>query len=120
VQALEDGIEPDLVSARIQELRGHHGALTAALADLGPVEAQDAEDDVLAERLDRMPDLTRSFRDAPFAVKRQMLHAFDIQITYDKAAGHIEVSATMSEAVADAFENEKPSERRASRSLLAI
>jgi len=26
VQALEDGIEPELVSARIQELRDHHGA----------------------------------------------------------------------------------------------
>ena len=107
VHALEDGIEPGLVSARIQELRDHHDALTAALADLAPAEAQDAEDEVLAERLDRIPDLTRSFRDAPFAVKRQMLDAFDIQITYDRAAGHIEVSATVSEAVADAFENEK-------------
>jgi site-specific DNA recombinase len=107
VQALEDGIEPDLVSARIQELRDHHDALTAALADLAPADAQDAEDDVLTERLDRIPDLTRSFRDAPFDVKRQMLDAFDIQIGYDKAAGHIEVSATVSEAVADALENEK-------------
>jgi site-specific DNA recombinase len=107
VQALEDGIEPDLVSARIQELRDHHGALTAALADLAPAEAQDAEDEVLAERLDRIPDLTRAFRDAPFEVKRQMLDAFDVQIAYDKVEGRIEVSATISEAVADALENEK-------------
>ena len=36
-----------------------------------------------------------------------MFQAFDLQIAYDKAEGKVEVSATVSESVASAFENAK-------------
>jgi len=51
-------------------------------------------------------------------IKRQTLDAFDVQIAYDKGQNHIEISATVYEAVPDALENEKPSEERTSASLL--
>ncbi len=40
-------------------------------------------------------------------IKRQILDAFDVQIAYDKVENRIEISATISEAVANALENEK-------------
>ena len=52
-----------------------------------------------------MPDLAQAFRDAPYELKRQTLEAFDVQIAYDKTARRIEISATISEAVAQALEN---------------
>jgi len=39
--------------------------------------------------------------------RRQVFEAFDLQIAYDKPGRRVEVSATVSEAVADAFENAK-------------
>jgi hypothetical protein len=107
VQALEDGIEPELVASRITELRDQHAAMTAALTALGPAEVAEDDDEALTARLARIPDLTQAFRRAPIDVKRQTLDAFDIQIAYDKAEGRIEISATISEAVAVALENEK-------------
>jgi hypothetical protein len=41
------------------------------------------------------------------AVKRQVFESFDLQIAYDKAQRRVELTATVSEAVADAFENAK-------------
>jgi hypothetical protein len=38
----------------------------------------------------------------------------DLQIAYDKVGRRIEISATVSEAGVDAFENAKPFRRRAS------
>ena len=38
---------------------------------------------------------------------RQVFAAFDLQIAYDKAQRRVELTATVSEAVADAFENAK-------------
>jgi chemotaxis response regulator CheB len=40
-------------------------------------------------------------------VQRQVFEAFDLQIAYDKVGRRIEISATVSGAVADAFENAK-------------
>ena len=44
---------------------------------------------------------------APVAVRRQVYESFALQIAYDKAEGRVELTATVSEAVADAFENAK-------------
>ena len=38
-------------------------------------------------------------------IKRQVFASFDLQIGYDKAQRRVELTATVSEAVADAFEN---------------
>jgi uncharacterized iron-regulated protein len=112
VQALEKGIEPELVSERIAELRGEKEALEEALSELGAAR-EEAEDEELAEQLERLPDLTQALRDANSEIQRQVFQAFDLQITHDKAEGKVEISATVSESVASAFENAKPSFRRA-------
>jgi hypothetical protein len=46
-------------------------------------------------------------------MQRQVFEAFALEILYDKAEMTVEISATVSEAVADAFEKQKPSRRRA-------
>ncbi len=38
-------------------------------------------------------------------LKRQVLEAFDLQVVYDKLEKHIEISATVSATVAEAFTN---------------
>ena len=81
-------------------------ALEEALARLG-AERQEAEDEELTEQLARIPDLTQALREAPVAIKRQVFESFDLQIAYDKRSGRVELTATVSEAVADAFENAK-------------
>ena len=106
IQALEKGIELELVSERIAELRGEKEALEEALGELGAAR-EDAEDEELVEQLGRLPDLTQALREAPPTIQRQVFQAFDLRIAYDKAEGRVEVSATVSESVASAFENAK-------------
>ncbi|MBK5116812.1 MAG: hypothetical protein JJE23_07820 [Thermoleophilia bacterium] len=38
-------------------------------------------------------------------IKRQVFESFDLQIAYDKPERRVELSATVSEAVAEAFQN---------------
>ena len=106
VQALEKGIEPELVSERIKELRAGKEALEEALSEIGG-EREEAEADELTGQLARLPDLTESLRQATPEVQRQVFEAFELEILYDKAGRTIEISATVSEAVADAFEKQK-------------
>jgi hypothetical protein len=106
VVALEKGIEPELVSQRLAELRGEKAALEEALGNLGDAR-REAEQEELSEQLGRLPDLTQALREAPVAIKRQVFESFDLQIAYDKQEGRVELTATVSEAVADAFENAK-------------
>jgi hypothetical protein len=81
-------------------------ALEEALSSLG-AEREEAEQDELAEQLARLPDLGQALREAPVEVKRQVFAAFDLQIRYDKAQHRVELTATVSETVADAFDNAK-------------
>jgi hypothetical protein len=66
-----------------------------------------SSDEELTAQLARLPDLSEALRDAPPAIKRQVFASFDLQIAYDKVERRVELSATVSEAVADAFENAK-------------
>ena len=61
VVALERGIEPELVSERIAELRGEKEALEDALSSIG-AEQQETEDEELSEHLERLPDLSKVLR----------------------------------------------------------
>jgi hypothetical protein len=106
IQALEKGIEPELVSERIAELRREKEAHEKAVSEIG-AQRQDAEDEELAEQLSRLPDLGQALREAPPGIKRQVFASFDLQIAYDKTRRRVELSATVSEAVAEAFENAK-------------
>jgi hypothetical protein len=67
----------------------------------------EAEDDYLTERLARIPDLSDQLRDATPAVKRQIFQTFEVRIEFDKASRRVQISATVTEAVAKAFENTK-------------
>ncbi|HXV05730.1 MAG TPA: recombinase family protein [Solirubrobacterales bacterium] len=106
VIALEDGVEPELVTQRIAELRVDKEALAEALLEVG-AGREEGEDEELALQLARVPDLTRSLAQASPEVQRQVFQAFDLQIAYDKVGRRIEISATVSQAIADAFENTK-------------
>ena len=106
VQALEKGVEPELVSERIAELRAEKQALEDALAGMD-AGRQEAEDEELTEQLARIPDLSEALREAPAPIKRQVFELFDLRIAYDKVERRVELSATVSEAVAEAFENAK-------------
>ena len=94
-------------------------ALEEALAGVG-AERQEAEEEELAAQLARLPDLGQALREAPAAVKRQVFESFELRIAYDKSERRVELTATVSEAVADAFENAKPSWRRALRGSESI
>ena len=61
----------------------------------------------LEEALGRIPDLTPLLTTAPTEIKRQVFDAFGLQITYDKLQRRIEISATISDTVAEALENAK-------------
>ena len=49
----------------------------------------------------------QALAEAPPAIKRQVLESFEPRIAYDRAQRRVELTATVSEAVADAFENAK-------------
>ena len=57
--------------------------------------------------LKRLPDLSAELRKAPVELKRQIFDAFQLRIVYDKVGRRIEISATVSEAVAKAFDKTK-------------
>jgi hypothetical protein len=61
----------------------------------------------LSQQLARIPDLAKALREASPEVQRQVFEAFELQILYDKAGRRIEIPATVSEAVVNAFENKK-------------
>jgi site-specific DNA recombinase len=106
VRAIEAGIEPEIVKARIEELEADKRAAQTVL-DATPPDEIEAENDHLAERLALIPDLTKQLRDATPAVKRQIFQAFELRIEFDKARNSVNISATVTEAIAQAFENTK-------------
>lgn len=96
MRALEAGIEPDVVRARIDELKAEKAAAQASLPQLGPApERQDP-----AAVLDRVPDLSERLRDADGATKRALFDAFDLRVVFDKDGDRLSISATLTEAVA--------------------
>ena len=69
----------------------------------------------LAAQLKRVPDLSKALAEAAPEIQRQVFEAFDLRITYDKIDRRIEISATVSEAVAEAFENMKALQKEGSQ-----
>ena len=55
---------------------------------------------VARELLERLLDLSEQLRSAPPELQRQVFDAFDLRVTYDRAAGRITISATVTEAIA--------------------
>ncbi len=106
VRAIEAGVDIEVVKARIEELSADKQTARAALDAILPAEVE-AEDNYLSERLARIPDLTQQLRDATPEIKRLVFQAFELRVELDKAQRHIALSATVTEAVARAFENTK-------------
>jgi hypothetical protein len=75
------------------------------LRALSPAAVDSGRDEDLGALLARIPDLTQALRQAPPELKRQVFDAFCLRIAYDKPARRIEISATVSEAVAEALHN---------------
>ena len=117
IDALEKGIEPELIGRRIAELRTQKEEVEAALRELGS-DAAAADPDELKDILGRLPDLSKALHKAPLGLKRQVFEAFCLQIRYDKVERRIEISATVSEAVAQAFEKTKDLPQEVSRVTL--
>jgi len=88
------------------QARGEKEALEEALAEIG-AEREETEDEEPAKQLARVPDLSKALAEATPELQRQVFQAFDLQIAYDKVGRRIEISATISEAVANAFEKAK-------------
>jgi hypothetical protein len=103
ITALERGIEPDLIGQRIAELREAKDAAEIELRTLTPAAANSGPDEDPAALLARIPN--HALRQASPEIKRQVFDAFGLQVTYDKTARRIEISATITEAIAEALHN---------------
>jgi site-specific DNA recombinase len=104
IEALEAGVEPALVRKRIEKLRTDKEKAEIELRGLDPVSAGPEAKEGLPELLGRIPDLSQTLHEAPPELKRQVFEAFGLRIAYDKVERRIEISATISEAVAKALE----------------
>jgi site-specific DNA recombinase len=105
IEALEQGVEPQLVSKRIEKLRRAKEAVEIELRALFPASVDSGASEDPSALLAGLPDLGDALRHAPKELKRQVFEAFCLQITYDKPNRRIEISATITEAIADALEN---------------
>jgi site-specific DNA recombinase len=99
--AIEQGIEPELIGKRITKLKDEKATVEAALQDLPAETVADHSD--LTAALVALPDLSQALRDAPPETQRAVFESFGLQITYDRLLGLIMVSATVTEAVAEAL-----------------
>jgi len=88
------------------ELSAGKQTAQAALDAIPPGEVG-AEANYLSERLARIPDLTQQLHAATPEIKRLVFQAFELRVELDKAQRHIALSATITEAVAQALENTK-------------
>jgi site-specific DNA recombinase len=96
VRALEQGIEPDVVRARIEELKVEKAAAQASLPKLGL--APERTDPVAV--LEQVPDLSERLREADDATKRALFDALDFRVVFDKARDRLSISASLARAVA--------------------
>jgi hypothetical protein len=104
IDALETGIEPQLVGQRIADLREAKEEAEIELHALTPSAVDSVDDEDPAALLARIPNLTTALQGASCDIKRQVFDAFGLQIAYDKVGRNVDISATISEAVASALE----------------
>ena len=98
--AVADGTPIVLVTQR----RAEKEDIESRLRELPPP-TNDTDTDDLEAALARVPDLTRALQEAPPALKRQIFDAFELRIVHDKISRRIEISATVSEAIATTLQN---------------
>jgi site-specific DNA recombinase len=105
VRSTEEGVPARVVTKRIKELEIEQEAAKAALAQLGPAVTDDTGS--FAIQLDRIPDLSGLMRSATPDVLRALFESFNLRVAYDKQNGSIRISATITEAMADALGTEE-------------
>jgi len=88
----------------IEKLRVDKEKAEIELRGLDPASTGSGPAEDLPGLLVRIPDLPQALHDAPPELKGHMLEAFGVRIAYDKVERRIEISATISEAVAKALE----------------
>ena len=102
-----------MVGERIEKLRrakdDAERSSSAPLAPLPPIQGHRRP----PQRSPRLPDLSVALHRP--RRKRQVFEAFGLQITYDKLNRRIEISATITQAIAEALENAKKDLRRSAR-----
>jgi site-specific DNA recombinase len=103
IEAIEKGIEPELVAQRIAELREEKEQIETTLRGLQP--QVPADHTGLNASLERLPDLSKQLRTAPHEIKRALFDAFELRIVYDKTQNRVQISATITETVADTLQN---------------
>lgn len=99
VCAIEAGVDPTVVGARIEELKAARASDEAALAALARPAATDHAR--LMENLGALPDLTVALRRAAPAVQRAVFDAFDLRVEYNRVQSVATISATVDESVAN-------------------
>jgi site-specific DNA recombinase len=105
IAAIEKGIEPELVAQRITQLRADKEQIETALREQ---QAQAPTDHAsLSAALEQLPDLSEQLRNATPEAKRALFDSFELRIVYDKIQNRVQISAAITEAVAEALQNAK-------------
>ena len=107
VIAVEQGLDPQLVQQRINEIQTKRREYEDALLDLDAEEVSIKDIDAACELLQNLPDLKESLRAAPPELLRQVFDAFRLTVEVDRGAGTMSVRAFISSALskADSLEN---------------
>lgn len=105
IEAIEKGIEPELVAQRITQLRADKEQIETALREHQAKDPTDHTD--LSAALERLPDLSEQLRNATPEAKRALFESFDLRIVYDKTQRRVQISATITEAIAQTLQNAK-------------
>jgi site-specific DNA recombinase len=101
VRAIEDGVEPALVTARIEALKHEQHDLQRALtaSERSTANRPHTNLDTTCEILDQLPLLDNEFAEADPEVRRQVLDAFKFSLEVDRNKPEIRMSALVSSAL---------------------
>jgi site-specific DNA recombinase len=101
IRAIEAGVEPTLVTARIEALKHEQHDLERALAtsERSAASRPHADLDTTCEILDRLPLLDNEFTDADPELRRQVLDAFNFSLEIDRNKPEVRMSALISSAL---------------------
>jgi transcriptional regulator with XRE-family HTH domain len=105
INAIEAGVEPGLVRARIDALKAERTDVAAALAALTPTVTNGHAALDLAEAceiLDGLPDLTAELANADDELRRRVYDAFQLAVELDRNKGQIRLRALVSSAFTEA------------------
>ena len=100
LRAIEAGVDPDLVRARIEALKAEADEIATALAAAAATRTNNGALDLdrACELLDSLPDLGDALASADPETRRRVFDAFRLSVSLDRNAGQIRVKALVSSA----------------------